>query len=308
MAAHQHAPHAAHSHDHTHTHTHEHAHDHAWDIDWAILADELEREGELHLPALGGTAAWLGGLLPGQPARILDVGSGPGVMTCVLARAFPHARVTAADRSTQLLERVRVRAEGDGVADRVTTLAADLPEGLAGAEPADLVWAARVVHHVGDQQAVLAALGRALRPGGVLAVQEGGTPIRFLPRDPGTGRPGFAERLDAAVAAWFDDMRTGLPGHVRVAEDWPALLTAAGLTPTGSRSFLTDLPAPLPVAAREHLHSRLTRIRDMAGERLDPEDLDTLDALLDRDAPTGVLRRPDAFLLVANTVHTARAD
>lgn len=40
---------------------------------------------------------------------------------------------------------------------------------------------------------------------------------------------------------------------------------------------------------------------------LDAEDLATLDALLDREAPTGILDRPDAFYLTAITVHTARA-
>ncbi|MFF3001865.1 hypothetical protein ACFVTF_03530 [Kitasatospora sp. NPDC057940] len=30
--------------------------------------------------------------------RVLDVGSGPGVVTCLLARTFPDAEVVAVDR------------------------------------------------------------------------------------------------------------------------------------------------------------------------------------------------------------------
>ncbi|MFL0392811.1 MULTISPECIES: hypothetical protein [Streptomyces] len=45
----------------------------------------------------------------------------------------------------------------------------------------------------------------------------------------------------------------------------------------------------------------------MLATHLAEEDLTTLDALVDPDAPTGILWRPDAFYLTATTVHTARA-
>lgn len=102
-------------------------------------------------------------------------------------------------------------------------------------------------------------------------------------------------------------MRAELQGSVDEVEDWPAMLARAGLVPTGTRTFLTDLPAPLGLPAREYLRTRLARQRDQFGEHLDDQDRAALDALLAADAPTGILWRPDAFYLTATTVHTARA-
>ena len=169
---------------------------------------------------------------------------------------------------------------------------------------ADLVWSSRAVHHLGDQQGALNALAGVLRPGGLLAVAEGGLPMRFLPRDIGIGRPGLQARLDAALEHWFEIMRAELPGSTTVVEDWPAMLSRAGLTDVGSFTSLLDLPAPLGETARAFLHAHLTRLRETASESLDVEDRKTLDVLLDPGAPEGILRRPDAFLLSATTVFT----
>ncbi|MFR9675591.1 class I SAM-dependent methyltransferase [Streptomyces sp. TR06-5] len=295
-----------------------HAHGHGGvheghEPDWDAMADHLVREAELLSPFLEQAAGWLAGLLQdgaGEPGaavrRLLDVGSGPGVATCVLARTFPGAEAVAVDASAPLLERAGARAAELGLADRVTTRQAELPDGVAALGAADLIWSSQAVHHLGDQQAALRDLGRLLRPGGVLAVVERGLPQRFLPRDIGIGRPGLQARLDAAHEDVFAQMRAELPGHVAVVEDWPALLAAAGVTPAGTRTFLTEHPAPLHAAARAHLHSHLTRLRDRLGESLDAEDRATLELLVDRDADEGILRRPDAFLLNATTVHAGR--
>jgi hypothetical protein len=146
-----------------------------------------------------------------------------------------------------------------------------------------------------------------VRPGGLLAVVERGLAPRFLPRDIGLGRPGLQARLDSLHEDWFTVMREALPGHTEAVEDWPAMLARAGLTPAGTRTFLTDLPAPLEARTRAHLHAQLSRYRDTLGERLDTDDIEVLDALVDEEAPTGILRRPDAFYLTATTVHTGRA-
>lgn len=300
-------------HDHAHSagHNRNHGHHHgegAHDIDWDELGPLLERGAELQMPALEQAAAWLGELAGGDAvARVLDIGSGPGVAACVLAAAFPRAEVVAVDQADGLLARVRARAADRGLADRVVARKADLPDEFGALPSADLVWTSDVVHHLGDQQAALRDLAARLRPGGVLAVGERGLPLRFLPRDIGIGRPGLQPRLEVANEARFAAMRAELPGAVSLVEDWPAMLAAAGLVPTGSRTFLTDHPAPLGMAAREQLHNHLTRLRSMLDGELDAEDRETLDRLVDDGAPTGILWRPDAFYLAATTVHTARA-
>src|SRR5690606_18217636 len=77
-------------------------HDHE-DIDWDAMAVHLEREAGLRVPFVQEAVAWLRGLLleggcgPDTVARVLDVGSGPGVFTSVLAASFTQAEVVAVD-------------------------------------------------------------------------------------------------------------------------------------------------------------------------------------------------------------------
>ncbi|KMS76771.1 SAM-dependent methyltransferase [Streptomyces viridochromogenes] len=289
---HQHHQHQAHHHDHT-------------DLDWAEMGPVLEAEAELFTPMYEHAMAWLAKRQT-EPGLVVDAGSGPGVVSCLLADTFPGARVVAVDGSAPLLERARARAERLGVADRFGTLAGELPDVLGDLDyPADLLWAGRSLHHLGDQRAALTAFAARLTHGGTLALQEGGLPARFLPRDVGFGRPGLQARLDALEAEWFAVMRADLPGSVTETEDWPALLTAAGLRPTGTRTFLLDLPAPTTDRARAHVVASLTRTREGVGDRLDADDRATLDRLLDPDDKASVHHRPDVFMLAAQTVYTA---
>ncbi|QPP10610.1 class I SAM-dependent methyltransferase [Streptomyces bathyalis] len=276
------------------------------------MADELEREAELRIPFVEEALAWLRGLLleggcgPDTADRLLDVGCGPGVFTALLARTFPQAEVVAVDGEPGLLERARDRAAREDVAGNVTTQEAQLPDEFGALGDADLIWTSNVIHHIGDQQAALDALAGSVRPGGLLVVVERGLSPRFLPRDIGMGRPGLLARLEAANEERYTAMREALPGHTPCVEDWPAMLARAGLVPAGTRTFLTDLPAPLEAGARGHLYDRLQRSRDTLGEWLTPDDTSVLNALLDDEAPTGILHRSDAFYLTATTVHAGR--
>ncbi|HZF88122.1 class I SAM-dependent methyltransferase [Streptomyces sp.] len=294
------------AHDHGHKHDHEHHphHGHS-DLDWAAIAPLLESQAELFAPLHERALAWLAQQQT-DPGLVVDAGSGPGVVSCLLAETFPGARVVAVDGAAPLLERARARAERLGVADRFGTLAGELPGVLGDLDyPADLLWAGRSLHHLGDQRAALAAFADRLAPGGTLAVLEGGLPARFLPRDLGFGRPGLQARLDALYEEWFAGMRAGLPGSVAETEDWPALLAAAGLGHSHTRSFLLDLPAPAPDRARAYVAATLSRLRDSLADHLDADDRATLDRLLDPDDTASVHRRPDLFVLAAHTVYTA---
>ncbi|OIJ67846.1 class I SAM-dependent methyltransferase [Streptomyces mangrovisoli] len=305
----------AHQHDHDHRHhdheqasggrpEHDHHHDHG-DVDWAEMGPLLEDQAELFTPLYERTLAWLGKEVT-EPGLIVDAGSGPGVVSVLFAETFPGARVVAVDAAGPLLERAADRAARHGVADRFGTLAGELPSVLDELDyPADLLWASRSLHHLGDQRAALAAFADRLAPGGTLALMEGGLPARFLPRDIGIGRPGLQARIDVLEQEWFARMRDGLPDSVAVTEDWAALLASAGLKHTRTRTFLLDLPAPATDRARSYVAATLGRMREGLGESLDAADRATLDRLLDPEDPASVHRRADVFVLAAHTVHTA---
>uniref|UniRef100_UPI003D74F7EE class I SAM-dependent methyltransferase n=1 Tax=Streptomyces sp. bgisy082 TaxID=3413776 RepID=UPI003D74F7EE len=107
----QHASHQGHG----HRHGHGHAPQDSTHLDWNLLAPLLERQAEVASPAYADAAAWLGTLAPAQGVRrVLDVGSGPGVVTAVLAEAFPAADTVAVDGTPELLERARARGGGGG--------------------------------------------------------------------------------------------------------------------------------------------------------------------------------------------------
>ncbi|MEU6770709.1 class I SAM-dependent methyltransferase [Streptomyces sp. NPDC046759] len=290
---------------HDHEARHGHGHTHGGDIDWAAMLALLEAEAEVFAPAYARALDWLGEDVT-APGLVVDAGSGPGVIACLMAERFPGARVVAADGSAPLLERARARAARQGVADRFGTISGELPESLSELDgSADLLWASRSLHHLGDQRAALAAFAARLAPGGTLAVLEGGLPVRCLPRDVGFGRPGLPARLDVVQEERFARMRAELPGAVAETEDWAALLTAAGLKHTGTRSFLLDIPAPIPDRARAFVVGALTRARDVHADALDAGDRAMLDRLLDPTDPGSVHRRPDVFVLTAHTVHRA---
>jgi SAM-dependent methyltransferase len=296
--AHDHGPHHGSAQSHGHGDSHDHTH-----MDFSEMLPMLVQEAELFSPAYRQAAEWLREQRP-DPRLIVDAGSGPGVISGLLAEKFPGARVVAVDGAETLLAEARARAGRLGFADRFSTIEAELSEGVGDLEyPADLLWASRSLHHVGDQRAALTGFVRSLAPGGTLALLEGGLPTRFLPRDTGIGRPGLEARIDAVHDEWFTRMRAELPGSVAETEDWAALLNAVGLRHTATRTFLLDLPAPISDEARSFVVTALTRRREGLAEGLDAEDLAALDRLLDPDDKASVHHRSDVFLLTAMTVY-----
>jgi SAM-dependent methyltransferase len=277
-----------------------HDHHHEGPVDWAARGEELVSEAEIMAPMVDQALAWLVDRQPGAET-IIDVGSGPGVAAASLAQLLPRASVLAVDGEPPLLAVAQERAERLGVGDRFTTREVSLPHHITSLPPADLVWVSGVVHHLPDPVAALRALGGLLRPGGLLAIREGGLPMRFLPEGVA---PGLLARLDAIA-----EDRTAAGEHpmgvVPHQGGWPDLLRAAGLEPAGSRTFLLDLAAPVSSATRAYIHRRLEMVQGFVGDRATAADARALASLLDREAPDGVLTRTDLFLLSASTVHTA---
>jgi len=271
---------------------------------WEHANQLLERDGELELPWTQQAFDWLLRHLAQPPARMLDVGCGPAVASCLFAQMSPATQVTGVDATPAFLRQGAARVSRLGLSDRVHVLEGDLSEGLD-VPAADLVWAARVVHHLSDPVAGLVELGRLTSPGGLLAVIEGGLPIRVLPGGYGVGRPGFMSRLEAVLSDHFIDAYD-LPERVTSGtEDWPLLMAEAGLEHLASRSFLLDLPAPVEPWVRAYLLDKFAHLWDMVGPKLDPPDAEALARLTDPTDSLGIHQRLDLFVLAAHTVHLA---
>ncbi|WP_410659031.1 class I SAM-dependent methyltransferase [Amycolatopsis sp. lyj-112] len=284
-----------------------HTHD---DIDWAERLRSLRMAEALDAEPTRAAAHRLLEGLPDRPT-ILDVGCGAGGMSVLFAEelASAGARIVLVDATEPLLveaHRVVTAAAGDkAVVETVHADVADggLPEKLP---PADLVWASRVVHHLPDQQAALHTLARLARPGGLVAISEGGLDFNCLPWDLGIGRPGIEGRLLAARGEWFAEMRAGIPGVVPMPYGWNTALRQAGLDDVDSFGVLIHHPAPGSELLREFVVERVRWFADVAGDRLTQDDRETAAAVLDPANPAFLGARQDLFLLGVKTVHCGR--
>jgi SAM-dependent methyltransferase len=271
----------------------------------------LETSARFDTAWVAEAVAWLvetsGGPAGSRLQRVLDVGCGAGGAACAFAAALDGGVVAGFDRDPRLLAIGRRRAADAGLAGRLLGWFCARVDALpVEAGSADLVWASGVVHHLPDQQAAIGTLAALLRRGGRLAVAEGGLPLRCLPFDIGLGRVGLEARLDEARSRWFADMRNELRGPP-LPYGWPEGLRRAGLVDIRSRSFLAEVPPPLDDVGRQvavrHLSSALTEL----GERLAPDDRDTVARLLDPDDPAYLGRRDDLMVTAARTLNVGTA-
>ncbi|MGH9059203.1 MAG: methyltransferase domain-containing protein, partial [Acidimicrobiales bacterium] len=172
--------------------------------------------------------------------------------------------------------------------------------------PADLVWASHVVHHLADQQAAVGTVAAVAKPGGLVALVEGGLDFRCLPWDLGVGRSGLENRMLAAQAEWFIGMREGIDGAVAMPYGWSVALDRAGLTDVDSFGALVHHPSPGPDSLADYVVNRIDRLREFAGDHLTADDRTTVDVLLDPAGPHFVGARQDLYLLGAKTIHCGR--
>src|SRR3954452_4071065 len=186
--------------------------------DWAAHGPQMIVDAEADAPMTDQALAWLTDRVAGA-SQVLDVGSGPLVAAATLAGLLPKAQVLAADGAAALLELARERADRLGVGDRFTTLQIALPDGLADLPRADLIWVSGVAHHLPDPAAAVRALADLLQPGGILALREGGLPLRFLPEHADRG---LSARIDAAHAELSAHGHHPM-GVVEAPRSWPEL-------------------------------------------------------------------------------------
>jgi SAM-dependent methyltransferase len=261
------------------------------------MAQLLEVDAEVLAPYLTQLTGWLADVADPAPARILDLGSGPGTGSLALAHRFGSAHVTAVDISPQMLHRLNKQAAAHGVPSRISTLEANLDapwDEIGEGGPYDLVWAAAFLHHVADPARTLAQAFEHVRPGGLLAVTEMDFFPRFLPEDIGIGRPGLETRLHAAT-------------NTQPPQDWTSKLMNAGFTVEARRPFDIRLDrTQAGPALNRYAQTCLVKLRSHATDVLDADDLAVLDSLLDETQPHSIARRDDLSVRTTRTTWIAR--
>ncbi|PPK90889.1 methyltransferase family protein [Kineococcus xinjiangensis] len=139
-----------------------------WDEQAATFDDEADHG--LRDPAV--REAWAGlllPLLPGAPARVVDLGCGTGSLALLLGEAGHD--VHGVDLSPRMVEAARAKVAAAGLAARFDVADAAAPPVEPGT--VDVVLARHVLWAFEDPAAVLAAWIALLKPGGVLLLVEG---------------------------------------------------------------------------------------------------------------------------------------
>jgi ubiquinone/menaquinone biosynthesis C-methylase UbiE len=160
----------------------------------------------------------MAGISPG--ARVLDLASGAGSQTLSAARRVgARGHVVASDISETMLQHVQENARAAGL-DNVTTLAGAAEDLDAGNENFDAVICRLGLMHFPEPAKALAAVRRALKPGGKIAVvvyttpennQFKAKPMQILLRHagkapPSPGQPGiFSLGASGVIERLFTD-------------------------------------------------------------------------------------------------------
>ena len=120
-----------------------------------------------------------------DPARVVDLGCGPGQLTATLAQRWPGADVLGVDSSPAMVARAQEHASG-----RLRFVEGDVAT-WAPADPVDVLVSNATLQWVPEHRALLPRLLGAVRPGGWLAFQVPGnfraashTLLRDLAADP----------------------------------------------------------------------------------------------------------------------------
>ncbi|MBM4185611.1 MAG: methyltransferase domain-containing protein [Gemmatimonadetes bacterium] len=273
----------------------------------AVTPEEMRRSLLIHDRVFERSHQEIGGWLEvGREHRVLDAGCGVGGMTVVFTQLA--GSVEAIDLDEQNVAETWTRVNATPGSQNVRVATGDLAELAYEDATFDLVWCSRVVHHVPDMVAAIRELARVTRPGGTVAIREGGFPFRVLPDDIGLGERWLEDRLSAAGVGRFGRPRVPEKGSVPYPFGWSQLLADAGLVDVQAKTFGFDSLSPLSADEEAWVthHWRRWLTREDWRALLRPEDIGVMEQLLDPDSPHHLFRRTDLHLRAGLTVYTGR--
>jgi len=99
-----------------------------------------------------------------NPARVIDLGCGPGNSTAVLGSRWPHAQLEGLDSSAEMLDQARKSAA------RAEWIEADVSTWSPAAKY-DVIFSNATLQWVGDHHRLISRLARSLESGGTFAFQ-----------------------------------------------------------------------------------------------------------------------------------------
>ena len=222
------------------------------------------------------------GIGPGDP--VIDVGCGPGWASVDLAAAVgPEGRVLGFERSRRFLASLGERAAAAGHANILAEERDVGADGL-GEEVADSAWCRWLLSFVPDPERTVAAIARALKPGGTAIFHEYADydSWRMMPTSP------EIERFRALVVrSWRDsggepDAALGLPG-------W---LAAAGLELVEARPLIEIVGPADPLWQWPRAFMRVNAHRLHALGYVDAEEAERLAGAIDAAPPHALMITP----------------
>jgi ubiquinone/menaquinone biosynthesis C-methylase UbiE len=265
---------------------------------------QLDYYAQVEYDILQSMIAWL---CEGQRLRVLDAGCGEGAPALIFAEH--GCIVVGVDVDEPSLENANALLKHTAFGERVEFQQADILHLPFEDATFDLVWSSAALHHVADKRTVVHELKRVLKPGGRLAIREGGLPLQLLPFDIGIGEPGLQYRLHLADERWFAAMlRDTLPNNIPYA--WAQLLRDESFHSVTARTFAQLLLPPFTDEQKQFITTRLERnlVRDQGGYGpfLNEADRETLTQLLDGTSAQHLLNRSDVQIHYGLSVYVGQ--
>jgi ubiquinone/menaquinone biosynthesis C-methylase UbiE len=84
--------------------------------------------------------------------QVLDIGCGTGGQTLTLAKHISAARITAVDLLPDFLAELRIRAQKEGLSDRIEAVEGSMDALAFSNDTFDLVWAEGCIYHIGFER------------------------------------------------------------------------------------------------------------------------------------------------------------